>query len=204
MRLRFPQVNECKLRRRFRPPLRPACFDADRGGIKERRERFNLRELMMKRHLAALMAAGALVMAVPTAASAQERGYFGQGRYYGGHYDGADWNRDNRGYYNLRRQVQHAYDGVRHGLRDGSFTRREARYFYQVIGDLRERLDYYRDTDGYLDRREARDLDRRLRRLHAAMHEAHEDGHDEQGYRYRDSDDYRDGRDDYHHGRDDR
>lgn len=162
----------------------------------------------MKRHLAALFAAGAIVMAVPTAASAQERGYFGQGQYYGGQYGGADWNRDNRGYNNLRRQFQHAYAGVQHGLRDGSFTRREGRYFYQVIGDLRQRLDFYRDNDGYLDRREARDLDRRLGRLHAAMHEAHEDGHEERDYRYGDRGDYRDydrdRRDDHDHDRDDR
>lgn len=166
----------------------------------------------MKRHLTALLAAGAIVTAVPTAASAQERGYFGQGQYYGGYYGGADWNRDNRGYNNLRRQFQHAYAGVQHGLRDGSFTRREARYFYQVIGDLRQRLDFYRDNDGYLDRREARDLDRRLRRLHAAMHEAHESGHEEQDYGYRDRGDYRNrdydrdryNRGDHNHDRDDR
>jgi hypothetical protein len=166
----------------------------------------------MKRHLAALLAAGAIVIAVPTAASAQERGYFGQGQYYGSQYGGNDWNRNSRGYDNLRRQFQHAYDGVQHGLRDGSFTRHEARYFYRVIGDLRQRLDFYRDNDGYLDRREARDLDRGLRRLHAAMHEAHETGHEEQDYGYGDRDDYRyrdgyrdrDGRGDHDHDRGDR
>jgi hypothetical protein len=146
----------------------------------------------MKRHLAALLATAALVMAVPTAASAQERGYFGQGQYYGGQYGGNDWNRNNRGYDSLRRQFQHAYDGVQHGLRDGSFTRREARQFYWVIGDLRERLNFYRDNDGYLDRREARDIDRRLARLHANMHAAHEDGHQERDYGYSDRGDHRD------------
>jgi hypothetical protein len=162
--------------------------------------------------LAAFFAAGAIVIAVPTAASAQERGYFGQGQYYGGQYEGNEWNRDNRGYNNLRRQFQHAYAGVQHGLRDGSFTRREGRYFYRVIGDLRQRLDFYRDNDGYLDRREARDLDRGLGRLHAAMHEAHETSHEEQDYRYGDRGDYRDrdydrdrdGRGDHDHDRDDR
>ena len=166
----------------------------------------------MKRHLAALFAAAAIVIAVPTAASAQERGYFGQGQYYGGQYGGAEWNRDNRGYNNLRRQFQHAYSGVQHGLRDGSFNRREARQFYGVIGDLRQRLDFYRDNDGYLDRREARDLDRRLARLHAVMHEAHETGHEDQDYGYggrddrrdRDYDRDRDGRGDHDHDRDDR
>ena len=166
----------------------------------------------MKRHLAALFAAGVLVTAVPTAASAQERGYFGQGQYYGGQYGGNEWNRNNRGYDNLRRQFQHAYEGIRHGQRDGSFDRREARQFYSVIGDLRQRLDFYRDNDGYLDRREARDLDRRLARLHAVMHEAHETGHEEQDYGYggrddrrdRDHDRDRDDRGDHDHDRDDR
>jgi hypothetical protein len=161
----------------------------------------------MKRHLVALFAASALVIAVPTAASAQERGYFGQGQYYGGQYGGNEWNRNNRGYDNIRRQFQHAYDGVQHGLRDGSFTRREARYFYQVIGELRQRLDFYRYNDGYLDRREARDLDRRLGRLHAIMHQAHENGHEEPDYGYGGSGDYRDydrdrdrdGRSDHYH-----
>ncbi|MBX9745508.1 MAG: hypothetical protein K2X34_01305 [Hyphomonadaceae bacterium] len=162
----------------------------------------------MKRLLAALFAAGAIVMAAPTAASAQERGYFGQGQYYGGQYGGNEWNRNGRGYDNLRRQFQHAYTGVQHGLRDGSFTRREARYFYQVIGDLRQRLDFYRDNDGYLDRREARDLDRRLARLHAVMHEAHEGGHEEEDYGHGGRGDYGDrdyDRDrDHDHDRDDR
>lgn len=104
---------------------------------------------------------------------------------------------NNDGYYNFRRQFQHAYDSVRHGLRDGSFTRTEARYFYWAIGDLRQRLDFYRNNDGYLSRREARDMDRRLARLHANMHEAHEVGHDEQDYRYGG----RYGDDDEHYGR---
>ncbi len=167
---------------------------------------------LAKRHLAALFAASALVIAVPTAASAQERGYFGQGQYYGGQYSGNEWNRNNRGYDTLRSQFQHAYEGVQHGQRDGAFTRREARSFYQVIGDLRQRLDFYRDNDGYLDRREARDLDRRLGRLHAAMHDAHESGHEEQNYGYGGRGDHSDrgydrdrgDRDDHDHDRDDR
>ena len=137
----------------------------------------------MKRHFAALFAAGALIIAVPTAASAQERGYFGQGQYYGGQYGSSEWNRNNRGYDNLQRQFQHAYDGIQHGLRDGSFNRREAR-----------------------------DLDRQLARLHAVMHEAHESGHEEQDYGYGGRDDHRDrdygsnrdGRGDHDHDRDDR
>ena len=139
----------------------------------------------MKRHLAAFFAIGVIAVAVPTAASAREHGYERGIQYRTDQYDrGNDWNRDQSGYNNFRRQFQHAYEGVQHGLSDGSFSRREARQCYWAIGDLRQRLDYYRSNDGYLDRREAQDLDHRLARLHAFMHEAHEVGHDERDYGY--------------------
>ena len=130
----------------------------------------------MKRRLAALLAASALAMAVPVAASAHEndRGYN----------QGSDWDRGDGGYNNFRQEFQHLYDGLRHGQEDGSFSRGEARQIYWAINSLRQRLDYFRNNDGYLDRREANDIQIRLNRLHQDMHALHDNAHDEQNYGY--------------------
>lgn len=86
------------------------------------------------------------------------------------------------------RDFRHIRDGIRHGVRDGSFSRREAWQFRQELDRIRQRLDFYQYNDGYLNRWEVRDIRRRFSRLHEYMHDAHEDGHAERDYRFGDYD----------------
>lgn len=84
------------------------------------------------------------------------------------------------GYRDFEALYQHDWQGIQHGLRDGSYTPREARYFAMQLRDIRQREAYYRSRDGWLSPREGRDIQARLERLHEVMHEAHEEGHDAQ------------------------
>lgn len=119
----------------------------------------------MKMLIAALLATSAVAAAGP--ASAQ--------RYDGGQY--SDWDRG--GQSRFAQQFDHAYEGIQHGVEDGSYTRWEAQQLYGQVRELRRRLAYYQRNDGRLDGRERRDLEWRLQRLHQVMHDAHEDGHEQ-------------------------
>ena len=142
----------------------------------------------MKRLLTTLVASAALITAIPAVASAHDednRGYYSSG---------GDWSRNNGGgYNNFRQEFQHLYENVQHGVSDRSYSRYEARQFYWAINSLRRRLDYFRNNDGYLSRRETQDLQYRIQRLHAQMHEAHENGHAERDYGYSNGDGYNNG-----------
>ena len=133
----------------------------------------------MKRIVPALLASLALMIAIPAAASAHEHDR-DQGRGYGQ----SDWDRESPGFDQFRQQIDHLYNGVEHGLSDGSYSRGEARQFYRSISSIRQRLDWYRRNSGYLSPQKSADIERRLDQLHSVMHEAHEDGHDQQSYGY--------------------
>jgi hypothetical protein len=63
------------------------------------------------------------------------------------------------------------------GVRDGSFSRREA---FRLIRELERNVDlirFYRNNDGYLSRGEIRDLRRRFAWLQNAVRVAHHRGH---------------------------
>lgn len=81
------------------------------------------------------------------------------------------------GYQSFDGLYQHDWQGIRHGLSDGSYSPREARYFAQQLRDIRQREAYFRSRDGWLSPNEGRDIQIRLERLHEVMHQAHEDGH---------------------------
>ena len=140
----------------------------------------------MKKLLAIVLATATMgLVGAPAIAQPQEHEHQGQ-RQYGeyrqyGQYFG--------GYQSFDELYQHDLEGIRHGLRDGSYTRQEAREFMVMLRQIRQRELYFRSRDGVLDRREGQDIQRRLERLHDVMHEAHEDGHDDQ-------DDWNDRRDD--------
>ena len=124
----------------------------------------------MKKLFGALLAAAA-IGAVASPALAHEGDHNdndngGYSQYFGG-------------YQNFDALYQHDWQGIRHGLSDGSYTRREAQYFMTQLRSIRQLEAYYRARDG-LNPQEGRDVQRRLERLHAVMHEAHEDGHDAQ------------------------
>jgi len=81
------------------------------------------------------------------------------------------------GYQNFDALYQHDCAGIQHGLSDGSYSPREARYFVMQLRNIRQREAYYRARDGWLSPQEGRDIQYRLERLHEVMHQAHDEGH---------------------------
>lgn len=145
----------------------------------------------MKQLMTILLASCVLAVAVPAPASAHER----HGRYDGrqGNSDRGDWNRGdrNRGcsYNYIRQEIQHLEDGLEHGQRDGSISRKSVRQFSKAIWEVQRYLDYYQNNDGYLDRYECQNLQGRIAQLHESMHYVHKDSHrDRDGSNRRDRD----------------
>ena len=128
----------------------------------------------MKHIISTLLSTAAIAITAPATASAHERDR--------GRYGQSDWQTERRQYDQFGEQFDHLHEGVEHGLSDGVYTRSEGRQFDRAINDLRRRLDWYRRSDGYLSSQECNDMNRRLDQLHEVMHEAHEDGHEDQGY----------------------
>lgn len=125
----------------------------------------------MKKLIGVLLAAAAIgAVASPALANDDDDGIHNRGRY--SQYFG--------GYQTFEDLYRHDWQGIQHGLGDGSYTRQEARYFVRQLQDIRRREAYYRSRDGWLSPWEGGDIQARLERLHQAMHEAHEDGHDVQ------------------------
>ena len=92
-----------------------------------------------------------------------------------------DWTAESYG--DFSQQYQHIWDGIQHGVSDGSYTPWQARRFYRALQDIRAQA-YWQERNGDYD---AQDIGERLERLHDTMHEAHERGHeriDEEGYGY--------------------
>jgi opacity protein-like surface antigen len=120
----------------------------------------------MKKLIGALLAAAAIgAVASPALAHPDdEDNNGGYSQYFGG-------------YQNFDGLYQHDWQGIQHGLSDGSYTPREARYFGRQLRSIRQREAYYRSRDGGLSPDEGRDIQARLERLHEVMHQAHEDGH---------------------------
>jgi hypothetical protein len=71
-------------------------------------------------------------------------------------------------------QYRHIWDGIQHGVSDGSYTPREAQYFYRQLRSIQARADW-EDRTGRFDSDEIND---RLESLHDRMHVAHERGHE--------------------------
>ena len=71
-------------------------------------------------------------------------------------------------------QYRHIWDGIQHGVSDGSYTPRQARYFYWQLQNIRARADW-EQRSGYYD---PGDVEARLESLHDQMHVAHERGHE--------------------------
>lgn len=120
----------------------------------------------MKKLLGALLAAAAIgAVASPALAHPDdEDDNAGYSQYFGG-------------YQNFDALYQHDWQGIQHGLSDGSYSPREARDFAMQLRGIRQREAYFRTRDGWLSPQEGRDIQIRLERLHEVMHQAHEDGH---------------------------
>lgn len=119
----------------------------------------------MNKLIGTLLAAAAIgAVASPALAHDEDDDRGGYSQYFGG-------------YQNFEDLYRHDWQGIQHGLSDGSYSRGEARYFAMQLQDIRRREAYYRSRDGWLSPQEGRDIQVRLERLHQVMHEAHEEGH---------------------------
>ena len=89
---------------------------------------------------------------------------------------GDDWNNGGDSYAEFNQEYRHIWAGIQHGLSDGSYTPRQARYFYRAMQQIRARADWMQRSGRY----NPRDIQVRLERLHDTMHDAHERGHERQ------------------------
>ena len=86
--------------------------------------------------------------------------------------DDDDWTVES--YESFQQQYHHIWDGIQHGVSDGSYTPRQAQYFYRQLRSIQARADWEQRT-GQFDPDEISD---RLDSLHDRMHVAHERGHE--------------------------
>lgn len=134
----------------------------------------------MRKFLA--MAAGAAALGTAGVANAQYPGAYGyQGQYGGDYYGGSDWDNRRGSYAMFERQYQHAIEGIRHGLRDRSISRRRAASFYRELESIRREAyrshRYGNYQHGY--------IQARMAQLHRRMHLKHDRGHERNdGYGY--------------------
>lgn len=120
----------------------------------------------MKHLLTALMAAAAIgAVSAPAFAHEPVQTTQQQGNYFG-EYDSFD------------ELYEHDVAMIQHSVRDGAYTRSEARMFISQLRRIKQRENYYRSRDGELSPDEGQDIQARLERLHDVMHDAHEEGHE--------------------------
>ena len=91
-----------------------------------------------------------------------------------------DWNNGGNSYAEFDQEYRHIWNGIRHGLGDGSYTPREANYFYRQMQNIRARADW-QARSGYYD---GGQIQAALEQLHDRMHNVHERGHDRQQQYY--------------------
>ena len=90
------------------------------------------------------------------------------------HHDDDAWNNGGQTYADFNTEYQHIWEGIQHGLSDGSYTRRQAQGFYRAMQQIRSRASWMERSGRY----DPEDTQARLERLHESMHSAHERGHD--------------------------
>ncbi len=114
---------------------------------------------------------------------AHERGHAIQDQ---GQVGGDDnWNTGGDTYADFNQEYQHIWQGIQHGVSDGSYTRLQAQGFYRAMQQIRARAEYMERSGRY----DPQDTQPRLERLHNVMHDAHERGHQLQD-RYGNNGDY--------------
>ena len=99
------------------------------------------------------------------------------------HHDNDAWNNGGANYADFNQEYQHIWQGIQHGLSDGSYTRRQGQSFYRAMQQIKARADWMERSG----RDDPDDTQARLERLHETMHAAHEQGHERQD-RYNSSD----------------
>jgi hypothetical protein len=91
-----------------------------------------------------------------------------------GHHDDDSWNNGGETYADFNQEYQHIWEGIQHGLSDGSYTRRQAQGFYRSMQQIRARAASMERSGRY----DTGDTQARLERLHETMHATHEAGHE--------------------------
>ena len=85
-----------------------------------------------------------------------------------------NWNNGGDSYAEFDQEYRHIWQGIQHGLSDGSYTSRQAQSYYRAMQQIHARADW-QQRSGYYD---PEDIQGRLERLHNTMHVAHDRGHE--------------------------
>ena len=125
----------------------------------------------MKKLMVALLATSTMAFAVPALAHEHPDEPYAQSD---------DWNNGGDSYTEFNQEYRHIWQGIEHGLSDGSYTPRQAQQFYRSMQQIRARADWMERRGVY----DPGDIQQRLERLHDYMHMAHERGHERQDDRY--------------------
>ena len=112
----------------------------------------------MRKLLLAALATSVLVVAMPAFAHGDD--------------GDDDWSAESYG--DFSQQYQHIWDGIQHGLSDGSYTPRQARYYLQELRSVQARAIWENQRGGY----DPYEINARLESLRGRMHIAHQRGHD--------------------------
>lgn len=83
-----------------------------------------------------------------------------------------DWTVES--YEGFGQQYHHIWDGIQHGLSDGSYTPGQAQYFYRQLRGVQARADWEQRTGQF----DPDEISERLNELHERMHIAHRLGHE--------------------------
>ncbi len=121
-----------------------------------------------------MVAAAAAAFGTAGAANAQYASQYGYGQYGGGYSRNSDWNSVRARYTLFEREYRHTIDGIRHGLSDGTFSRRQANRFYRELESIRHDAAQSMRYGNYQDRY----IQARMARLHQIMHFKHGRNHE--------------------------
>src|SRR5258708_7520484 len=116
-------------------------------------------ELTMKRLIVALLATSTMSLAVPAFAHPDHPETPGT-------VAAEQWNNGGDSYGEFNQEYQHIWQGIQHGLSDGSYTRRQAQGFYRAMQQIKARADWMERSGRY----DPQDTQARLERLHEMMH----------------------------------
>ena len=122
-------------------------------------------EMTMKRLMVALLATTTLAFAAPALAHEHPEDHAVASE--------EQWNNGGASYGDFTQEYQHIWDGIQHGLSDGSYTRSQAQQFYRAMQQIRARADYMNRNGQW----NPQDTQARLEQLHNTMHQTHEVGH---------------------------
>jgi serine phosphatase RsbU (regulator of sigma subunit) len=125
----------------------------------------------MKKLMVALLATSTMAFAVPALAHEHPDEAYAQA---------GDWNNGGDSYAAFDQEYRHIWQGIQHGVGDGSYAPWQAQRFYRAMQQIHARADWMERRGVY----DPDDIQRRLERLHDDMHVAHERGHERLDERY--------------------